>query len=256
MSGNLREIPVVSLCGGDGVFIDATGVRHSKGLVQVEGEAIIVHLLRHFARHGARRFLLCCGRAMEGYAETLEAFGERGGNEVQLSRGGLEGVAKLIDTGPVTPTAERVRKARPFLGNAPWFWVTYSDTLCPVDLQDLANFHLEQGRIATCLAARLPTRFRILGMRRGETLVRGFATRPVIQNDFINGGFYAFQAEIFGPAYLGDADHAVMEEVVLEALAAGDQLVAYPYEGPWQYLDSERDIQLLGRIVPLLKAEP
>jgi hypothetical protein len=40
---------------------------------------------------------------------------------------------------------------------------------------------------------------------------------------------------------------------VLAALASDGQLVAFPYEGPWQYLDSERDLGQLDRVVALLK---
>lgn len=252
---NMAEIPVVILCGGEGVRIDGTGLRSPKGVVPVEGEAILVHLLRHFVRHGARCFVLSCGREMDRFRTTLEAYGEATPDGILLQRGGLAGTARLVDTGAATPTADRVRQVRSFLAGAPWFWVTYSDTLCPVDLVDLARFHLDQGRIATCLAARLPTRFRILGMRRGETLVRGFAAQPVIQNDFINGGFYAFNAEIFGEAFLGHSGRPVLEEAVLESLAAAGQLVAYPYEGPWQYLDGERDLRQLEGLIQTMREE-
>jgi glucose-1-phosphate cytidylyltransferase len=137
------------------------------------------------------------------------------------------------------------------LAGVPLFWLTYSDTLCPVNLVEIAATHVTHGRIATCLGVRLPTRFRILGIRRGESLVRGFASRPVIQNDFINGGFYVMQPEIFGPRYLGNPELAVLEEGVLDALAADEQLVVYPFEGPWQYLDCERDLGPLAQLVTL-----
>lgn len=249
---NLNEIPVVLLCGGNGVFL-AGGERQAKGLVEVGGEALVVHLLRHFCRAGARRFILCCGYQMDRYLNLFAALGELEGGRFRLTGSGLEGTAELVDTGLDTPTGARLRQVAPLLAQAPWFWVTYSDTLSTVKLEDLARFHLGHGRRASCLAAQLPTRFRILGMRRGESVVRGFADRPVIQSAFINGGFYAFQPELLGPEYLGDPAHTVLEEAVLGRLVEQGELMAYPFEGEWQYFDGERDLANLGRLVATLE---
>lgn len=82
--------------------------------------------------------------------------------------------------------------------------------------------------------------------------MRGFASRPVIQNDLINGGFYILQSEILGPRYLGNPDLHVLEEGVLETLAADGELAVHPFEGPWQYLDCERDLGPLARLAALL----
>lgn len=246
---NLQEIPVVILCGGNGVFMDGSGTRRSKGLVKLRGEALVVHLMRHFCRAGSRRFILCCGYQMDLYLELFSSLGVQEGSSFRLEAHGLTGTAELVDTGLATPTGGRLRKVAPLLQKAPWFWVTYSDTLSNVNLRDLAQFHLDHGRVASCLAARLPTRFRILGMRRGEGVVRGFSDQPVIQSGFINGGFYALQPEIFQSAYLGDPTHDVFEESVLDALVEQGQLDAFPHEGHWQYFDCERDLAYLSSLV-------
>ena len=245
---NLQEIPVVLLCGGNGVFLDGSGERRSKGLVELHGEALVLHLLRHFCRAGSRRFVLCCGYQMDLYLALFERLGTREGFRFQLNAPGLSGTAELIDTGLSTPTGDRMRMAAHLIKDAPWFWVTYSDTLSDVGLQDLAKFHLSHGHVGTCLAARLPTRFRILGMRRGEGAVRGFADKPVLQSGFINGGFYAFRQEILGPSYLGDSSHHVLEDEILGALVAQDELVGFAFEGKWQYFDCERDLAVLGSL--------
>jgi glucose-1-phosphate cytidylyltransferase len=205
--------------------------------------------MRHYVQHGMRRFILACGHGLDEYAALLGRLGSWRGQEVSLGAASLAGSAAIVDTGLTTMTGDRLRRVRPWIEAAPWFWVTYSDTLSSVDLQALARFHLDHGKIATCLAARLPTRFRILGIRRGESEVRGFAARPVIQADFINGGFYAFRQEIFAEPYLGSPANEVLEERVLETLARNGELMAFAHDGPWQHFDTERDLRLMAELV-------
>ncbi|WP_306598027.1 hypothetical protein [Geothrix sp. 21YS21S-2] len=213
---------------------------------------MILHLIRTFVQAGSRHFILCCGYQMDLYSTLFATVGKGDGLHFELAGPGLEGTVDLVDTGLATPTAERVKQVQPLLRDVPWFWVTYSDTLSHVKLGELARFHLDHGLIATCLAARLPTRFRILGMKRGENLLRGFSDNPVIQNDYINGGFYAFRQELFNPAYLGNPASKVLEDAVLGELVKDGQMMAFPYEGPWHYLDCERD---LGYLEALLAAK-
>lgn len=242
------EIPVVILCGGAGIHIDDSGRRWSKGLVEVSGQPLIGHLVRFFARYGSRRFVLACGHERERYEAWLARVGTRDGQGYLLASDGLAGHVEVVDTGLATGTGERIRRVRSHVERAPWFWLTYSDTLADVDLAAEARFHEEHGKIATCVAARLPTRFRILGMRRGEAEVRGFARQPVIQNDAINGGFYALRPAVFDGPYLGDPANQVFEEAVLERLSRDGQLMAYVHEGAWQHLDAERDLRYLAEL--------
>lgn len=246
---NPSEIPVVVLCGGAGVHLDGSARRWSKGLVEVAGEPLVVHLLRHFSRYGSRRFVLACGRERDRYEALMERLGARSGGGFSVSQGDLQGTVEVVDTGETTPTGERIRRVRDRVGGVPWFWVTYSDTLSTVDLAAEARFHEAHGRIATCVAAQLPTRFRILGMRRGEAEVRSFASRPVIQSGAINGGFYALRQAVFDAPYLGDPESQVFEERVLERLARDGQLMAYAHDGAWQHFDAERDLQGLATLV-------
>ena len=246
---DLSEIPVVILCGGSGVYLDGSGRRWSKGLVEIAQAPLVVHLMRHFHRHGTRRFVLACGHEKERYLALLAGLGEREAAGYRLAGAGLTGYAEVVDTGLATPTGERLRRVRDRLVGAPWFWATYSDTLSTVDLTAEARFHEEHGRIATCVAAHLPTRFRVLGIRRGEDLVRTFASRPVLQSGTINGGFYALQPVVYGPSYLGDPANQVFETGVLEELARDGHLVAFKHDGAWQHFDAERDLRDLTTIV-------
>lgn len=254
MSGTRHgDIPVVVLCGGRGVYVDGSGVRRVKPLVEIAGEPLVVHLLRHYADHGFGRFILSAGYQRAELAAALArlpgATAGAGGAEIEARLADLPCRIEVVDSGEAASTGDRIRACEGRLGAAPIFAATYSDSLSTVDLGAMAAAHLAHGKIATLLAARVPTRFRILGMRPGETIVRGFATKPVIRNDFINGGFYFFRREVLGPDLLGAGRGIVLEETVLDALAARGELIAFPFEGPWRFYDAERDAVALGEMV-------
>ena len=244
----MSMIPVVLLSGGRGIYLDDSGRRRSKGLVRIAGAEMFLHVMRHYARGGFRRFIVCAGAQAEAYRRILAASSSAAEGEKDAFALAIEGqpcTVQLVETGEDAATGTRLNRIKALVAAAPWFCVSYSDTLCGADLKQLADFHIRNGKIATLIAARVPTRFRILGLREGESLVRGFAGKSVIQKDYINGGFYCFTQRIFEAAYLGAKEEIVLEEAVLDRLVLDQQLVAWAYEGPWQHLDSERDLAKL-----------
>ena len=90
-------------------------------------------------------------------------------------------------------------------------------------------------------------RFRILGVRAGEVLVRGFASRPVIESSNINGGYYIFTNELWKD-FLSFEKSGTLEGQVLESLVASNQLTAFEHDGLWQNCDAERDLIELAQI--------
>lgn len=256
----MSMIPVVLLCGGRGIYLDDSGQRRSKGLVKIAGTEMFLHVIRLYARSGFRLFILCVGDQAEDYRRTLAAASsttEEKQNTFALAIEGQPCTVQVMDTGEDATTGTRINRIKALVAASPWFCVTYSDTLCGADLKQLADFHLREGKIATLISTRVPTRFRILGIREGENLVRVLAGKSVIQKDHINGGFYCFTKKIFEPAYLGAKEEIILEETVLDSLAQNQQLIAWYYEGPWQHLDSERDLArleaLLTQSLPVVK---
>lgn len=248
-------IPVVILCGGAGILVDAPhGPRLNKALVPVHGQALVTWVMRAYAQHGATEFLLAIGWQAERFDAALRAAGahpfdgERDRYRIELA--GVSATVRCITTPVAATTGARLLACRPALealGAPAGFALTYSDTLSDVDLGALMRFHRAQGRIATLVAANLPVRFRILGIRAGEVLVRGFASRPVIEGARINGGFYCFTPALWSRV---DALSEAMplEERPLEQLAAMGELAAFDHPGAWQSCDAERDLVELERL--------
>lgn len=254
---SLDTVPVVVLCGGRGIYIDDSGRRLNKALVRIAGEAMVMHVLRGYLAAGFRRFVLAAGdpaAALEALLRDGYAGRRRPDGALAVTVDGKGATVRVVDTGADGATGDRLRAVRSDLGTAGRFCVTYSDTLCDVDLRAIFAAHQGHGRLATMLATQMPTRFRILGLRQNETLIRGFLEQPLIENDPINGGFYVFEDAVLGPRYLGgDQPGLVLETTVLERLVADRQLVAYPYRGAWHYLDSERDIPRVTEVAAAMR---
>jgi glucose-1-phosphate cytidylyltransferase len=246
------KIPVVILCGGRGLVMDESGRRRSKALIPIlNQQPILRFVMQSYLNHGFRRFILSVG---EQEAEFFDYFKNEAHwnqqNQTKASFHDRSFELSIIPTGPKATTGDRISGVASLLANDPIFAVTYSDTLSNLDLTSELQFHLSHGKVATLAGARIPTRFRILGLRSGDLAVRGFASKPVIQNELINGGFYFFTRTILQPQYLGGGSGIVLEEVILERLAEQLELMAYPMplEAKWHDLDSERSLAPLAAL--------
>lgn len=258
-SNEFKQVPVVILCGGRGVKLNENQVQYlNKGLIQVAQQPLFLWSIRHYALHGATEFILATGFQGENFGPALEAVGGRQDASqpgcYKLSVGGSECHVRLVATPVEASTAERLLACRPWLAQEPRFALTYSDTLCDVDLGAEMRFHVSQKLVATLVGAKPPVRFRILGMRQGESLVRAFASRPVIEGASINGGYYIFSSAIWEQAY-GLEPQVALENLPLERLAAAGQLSAFEHKGLWQYCDTERDLPVLQALARSLAAQ-
>lgn len=239
---------VVILAGGRGTRLAEETEVKPKPMVDIGGRPILWHIMRHYAHHGFKEFLIALGYKGEVIKRYfLDYHSLNGSMTVDLSSGKVkkysqdcdDWIVHLVDTGQDTLTGGRVRRLRPWLQDGT-FMVTYGDGVSNVDLQDLLRFHRSQGRIATVTAVRPPARFG--GIIFDGDLVARFTEKPQIGEGWINGGFLVFEPEVFD--YL-DGDHSSLEADALERLAADRQLAAYRHEGFWQCMDTLRDKQLL-----------
>ena len=248
---SFNTVPVAILCGGDGVLLDVEpGKRVNKGLIQVEGKPLFFWVMQHYAMHGATDFVLATGIQSEQFSVALIAEGATLAGQPDtyaLTIANRPCTVRRVITDTKATTAARLLACKPWLLAACCFALTYCDTLSNVDLSAELAFHSEKGVVATLVGATYPVRFRILGIRQDESLVRAFAPRPIIESTYINGGYYIFDQAIWGEQYGVSAD-APLENNPLERLAAAGQLVAFQHKGDWQHYDGERDLASLGRL--------
>jgi glucose-1-phosphate cytidylyltransferase len=239
---------VVILAGGLGTRLaEETGVR-PKPMVEIGGQPILWHIMKHYAHYGFKEFFIALGYKGEIIKRYfLDYYTLNSSMTVNLSTGDVQmhnkvcedWIVHLIDTGLHTLTGSRVKRLEPWLKDET-FMVTYGDGVSDVNLSDLLHFHRSHRRLATVTAVRPPARFG--GLIFDGDLVTDFTEKPQIGEGWINGGFLVFEPEVF--EYL-EEETTSLEADVLERLVADGQLAAYRHDRFWQCMDTLRDVRLL-----------
>ncbi len=243
---------VAILAGGLGSRLAEETEIKPKPMVEIGGQPILWHIIKHYAHYGLKEFYVALGYRGELIKRFfMDYYALNGSISIDLANGRVDRqdrdcedwVVHLKNTGQNTNTGGRIKRLEEDLSDGT-FMVTYGDGVCDVNLLDLLAFHRAQGRIATVTAVRPPARFGGL-IFDGDSMVVDFTEKPQIGEGWINGGFMVFEPEIF--KYLADDDSS-LEAHALERLASERQLTAYKHEGFWQCMDTLRDKRLLENL--------
>jgi glucose-1-phosphate cytidylyltransferase len=239
------------LAGGMGTRLaEETEVR-PKPMVEIGGEPILWHIMKHYAHFGLKDFVVALGYKgvyikrffVEYCALTSDLTVDLQDGRV-TNRGGRrhDWRVGLVDTGLNTQTGGRIKRLEPHLGGETCM-LTYGDGLSDVNLHKLLAFHRSHGRLATMTAVRPPARFGHLELD-GDEVVE-FSEKPQTGEGWINGAYFVLEPQVFD--YI-DADDIHFEREPLERLAKDRQLMAYCHHSFWQCMDTIRDKQLLQRL--------
>jgi glucose-1-phosphate cytidylyltransferase len=244
-------VKVGILAGGMGTrLVEETEVR-PKPMVEIGGEPILWHIMRHYAHFGMKDFVVALGykgvyikRFFVDYCSLTSDLTVDLQQGTVTNHGGVRNDwrVELVDTGLYTQTGGRIKRLAPYLGNET-FMLTWGDGLSDVDLHKLLAFHRSHGRLATMTAVRPPARFGHLELDGEE--VAEFSEKPQTGEGWINGAYFVLEPEVFN--YI-DADDIHFEREPLERLAKDRQLMAYCHYSFWQCMDTIRDKQLLQRL--------
>jgi glucose-1-phosphate cytidylyltransferase len=239
---------VVILAGGLGSRLSEETEAKPKPMVEIGGQPILWHILKHYSHYGFSDFYVALGYKGEAIKRFfLDYHALSGDLTVRLRAGEVESHDRdrenwsvhLIDTGLQTLTGGRVKRLEPHLRDET-FMVAYGDGVADMDLNALLAFHKEQGRLATLTAVRPPARFG--GIVFDGARVAQFTEKPQVGEGWINGGYLVLEPGVF--RYL-EGDRTSLEAEAMERLAADGQLAAFRHEGFWQCMDTVRDLHLL-----------
>ncbi|NOT47445.1 MAG: glucose-1-phosphate cytidylyltransferase [Acidobacteria bacterium] len=239
---------IVILAGGLGTRLSEETMLRPKPMVEIGGKPLLWHIMKIYAGHGFKDFLVACGYKGDCIKEYFHSYVTRSndyfidlenGSCDVVSRNGLDWRVGMIDTGLNTMTGGRLLRLRKWLKDET-FMVTYGDGVGNIDISSLLEFHRDNGKLATVTAVRPAARFGALNLN-GSAVCK-FSEKSQTDEGWINGGFFVFEPEVLD--YLKD-DDTILEREGLENIAEDGELVAFRHHGFWQPMDTLREKQQL-----------
>lgn len=241
------------MCGGFGTRLREETETRPKPMVEIGGKPILWHIMKTYAHHGYKEFILCLGykgEAIKNYFLNYEQLNsdftiDLGTGNIQLhnEHDGHGWQVTLVDTGLHTMTGARIKRVEDYI-DGDYFMVTYGDGVTDLDIGDLVRFHKAQNKIGTVTGVSPPSRYGELGIA-GDSVV-SFREKPATQGSLISGGYFVFNRDFLH--YLTSDERCVLEREPLESLTANGQLAVYPHHGFWQCMDTHRDYLYLNEL--------
>lgn len=241
---------VVLLAGGLGTRISEESHLMPKPMIEVGGQPLLWHIMKHYSAYGYYDFIICAGYKQQVIKEYFANYYlHRSDVTFDFSQVNSMTIhnnvsdpwkVTVVDTGLDAQTGGRLQKIRNFI-TGDHFMVTYGDGVSNVDLKSLEHFHRKHGKIATISTTNLSQRFGVLEVE-DDCSVSAFTEKSPDAGGLINIGYMVFSMGIFD--YLAD-ELTVLERKPLETLSKDKQLMSYKHNGFWKCMDTLREKQAL-----------
>jgi glucose-1-phosphate cytidylyltransferase len=235
----------VLLAGGLGTRISEESVMRPKPMIEIGNRPILWHIMKIYAQHGIRDFVVCLGYKSYMVKEYFANYFMHSSDLTLDTKSGTieyhnsnaeDWRITLVDTGEDTMTGGRLKRVGRYLTPGESFCLTYGDGVADVDITKLVAFHKAHGKEATVTAVTPPGRYGALDLTGDR--VNQFVEKPQGDNSLINGGFFVLEPAVL--ARIAD-DSTSWERAPLESLARDQQLMAFRHGGFWQPMDTLRD---------------
>ena len=240
---------VVLFCGGLGMRIRENAQNIPKPMVTIGYRPVLWHVMKYYAHHGHRDFILCLGYRADAIKKYFLEYNECLSNDFVLSEGGknLELVKTdihdwritFVDTGLKATIGERLKFVEGYVGDEEMFLANYSDGLTDLYLPDMIENFAESDTVGSFVSVKPDQSFHVVSI--GENSHVSGIKELNRSGLWINGGYFAFKRQIFDYIHQG-------EELVhrpFERLIEQNQLITYRYEGFWASMDTFKDKQRL-----------
>ena len=240
---------VVLFCGGLGLRLRDHAESLPKPMVSVGYRPILWHVMKYYAHHGHKDFILCLGYKADAIKNYFLEYDEAHSNDFVLSDGGrnLELLSSdiddwritFVDTGLQANIGQRLLAVRKHVQDEELFLASYSDCVTDAPLPRLIEDFRSRDTVGSFLSVRPAVPGHFIS-HRDNGLVRAI-TAPRDSGLWVNGGYFILRPEIFD--HMEDGDELVIEP--FQRLIAKRELITYPYEGFWAPMDTLRDRQEL-----------
>ena len=247
-----RVIQTVIFCGGKGTRISGGDPRVKKELVEIGDRPILWHVMKSFAAHGFKDFVLLLGyrgdlirRYFLEYDWMNRNLSFRLGERERPCYHGENPESDwhitLVDTGLEASKGDRLCCAAPYV-NGDRFFLTYGDGLGDVDISALMRFHLAHGKLLTVTGYQPNYQYGIVEANaRGE--ITGYRQYPRLDH-WINAGFMVLERralEFLTPGM-------DLEEEFFAYLVSQGEMRLYRHTSFWRSMDTFKEAQELSEL--------
>lgn len=247
---------VIILCGGKGIRLYNSEHIVPKGMVKIGHRPMLWHVMKIFSQYGFTEFVLALGQNGHMIRDYFLNY-DRNINDLTITLGDprlnfnsrhQEEKWKItfVETGEESGTGARLYRCLKYLDKND-FMVSYSDCLADINIENLASFHKQHGKIATVSGVMPPFRYGEFITKAGKPVDFAEVSRLKSPGGWVNGGFMVFQPKIFD--YLTPYNECVLENEVFKHLVKEDDIRIFEHEGFWQCLDNDREYQFLKGLV-------
>lgn len=235
----------VILAGGLGTRLSEETGSRPKPMVEIGGKPILWHIMKIYAAHGVKDFIICCGYKgyiikeyfANYYLHMSDVTYDMTDNSMIVHNERAESwKVTLIDTGDFSMTGGRLRRVKDYVKDEETFCFTYGDGVADINITNLIDFHKSHGKLATVTAAYPSGRFGALDIE--SCMVKSFQEKPKGDGGMVNAGFFVLSPAVID---LIDDDETVWEQKPLMELANMKDLMAYEHSTFWQPMDTLRD---------------
>lgn len=239
---------IVLFCGGFGTRLRDYSDQLPKPLVEVGNRPIMWNLMKYYAYHGHKDFVLCLGYRGDLIKQFFLSYDECLSTDFELTptRDRRERSVRLLgpdisdwkilfrDTGLHNNIGQRLLAVKSEVENEDIFLANYSDALCDLPLNDMIDKFRASAAVAAFIAVR-PSN----SLSKIECDDDGIVSGIDYLSDsvLINGGFFVFRSSIFD--YIEPGDELV--EQPFGRLIKERKLMAYRYDGFWRAMDTFKD---------------
>lgn len=245
------NMQAILFCGGMSTRMGGGDI--PKPMVEIGGQPVVWHIMKHMNHYGIKEFFLALGHSQDYFKDyfikrlTIDKdvrITKDGNVEYSTEKNKDNFSINLIDTGESTLTGGRLRRIIPLLNQTdPFFMAAYGDVLSDINIKELIKNAKKQDKIACLTSHRAQSRFGIVTPSEDGTMVESIKEKP-IGHDLINIGYFVFKYDII--KYLPDATmNKSIEEYTLGDLAKEKQLANHEHMGFYQPMDTVKEFNIL-----------
>src|SRR5258708_1300961 len=244
----------VILCGGIGYRLKEETEFKPKPMVTIGGMPILWHIMKMYSHYGYNEFIIALGYKgdyikeyflnQKYFSHDFSINTKTGVTQIhKKSRDRIVDDFKItfVDTGSDTLPGERILRIQEFIPEKDdMFMVTYGDGVSDINIQEIVDFHKKQNKIGTVTGVHPRSKWGLLRTKDNNT-VDAFIEKPVLKEEWVNGGFMIFSKKVFEYLKPGEFEHDMLKRLI-----AKNELSLFPHNGFWHAMDTYQDVNSLN----------